>query len=81
MTQRPIGEVVLRNGDGAEALPLDQENLYARSLRQFHAAIRGEGEPAATGLDGVKSLALALAVQRSAREGRRVALDEILGEV
>ena len=81
MTQRPVGEVVLRREGGAETLPLDQENLYARSLRLFHAAIRGEGQPAATGEDGVRSLALALAVQKSAREGRRVTLDEILGGV
>ena len=80
MTQRPVGEVVLRNEQGSEALPLDHENLYARSLREFHGAIRGQGRPAATGEDGVRSLALALAVRKSAREGRRVRLDEILGE-
>jgi 1,5-anhydro-D-fructose reductase (1,5-anhydro-D-mannitol-forming) len=79
MTQRPVGEVVLRNEHGAEALPLEHENLYARSLRQFHGAIRGQGQPAATGEDGVRSLALALAVRKSAREGRRVKLEEILG--
>jgi 1,5-anhydro-D-fructose reductase (1,5-anhydro-D-mannitol-forming) len=79
MTQRPVGEVVLRTANGAETLPVEHENLYARSLRHFHAAIRGEGQPTATGEDGVRSLALALAVQKSAREGRRVALDEILG--
>jgi 1,5-anhydro-D-fructose reductase (1,5-anhydro-D-mannitol-forming) len=80
MTQRPVGEVVLRGEAGAEALPVEHENLYARALRRFHAAIRGEDRPAATGEDGVMSLATALAVQRSAREGRRVRLDEILGE-
>jgi 1,5-anhydro-D-fructose reductase (1,5-anhydro-D-mannitol-forming) len=79
MTQRPIGEVQLRTEAGTETLPVEHENLYARALRHFHAAVRGEGQPAATGEDGVRSLALALAVQRSAREGRRVALDEILG--
>jgi 1,5-anhydro-D-fructose reductase (1,5-anhydro-D-mannitol-forming) len=80
MTQRPVGEVLLRTASGAEQLPLKHENLYARSLAQFHAAVRGQGQPAATGEDGIRSLALALAVQRSAHEGRRVALDEILGE-
>jgi 1,5-anhydro-D-fructose reductase (1,5-anhydro-D-mannitol-forming) len=80
MTQRPVGEVVLRTGAGAEALPLEHENLYEGALRRFHAATRGEGRPAATGEDGGMSLAVALAVRRSAREGRRVRLDEILGE-
>jgi 1,5-anhydro-D-fructose reductase (1,5-anhydro-D-mannitol-forming) len=80
MTQRAIGEVVLRNAEGERALPVEHENLYVRSLRRFHAAISGEGRPAATGDDGVRSLALALAAQKSARDGRRVTLDEILGE-
>ncbi len=79
MIQRPGGEVQLRTQSGVETLPIEHEHLYARALRHFHAAIRGEGEPAATGEDGVRSLALALAVQKSARESRRVALDEILG--
>jgi 1,5-anhydro-D-fructose reductase (1,5-anhydro-D-mannitol-forming) len=80
MTQRPTGEVVLRAESGAQALPIEHENLYARALRHFHASVRGEGQPVATGEDGVRSLALALAVQKSAREGRCVTLDEILGE-
>ena len=61
-------------------LSFEHENLYERALRRFHAAIRGDDQPAATGEDGVRSLALAVALQRSAREGRRVTLDEVLGE-
>jgi 1,5-anhydro-D-fructose reductase (1,5-anhydro-D-mannitol-forming) len=71
MTQHAVGEVILRNGDGERALPVDPENLYVRALRCFHAAIDREGPPAATGQDGVHSLALALAVLESARTGRR----------
>jgi 1,5-anhydro-D-fructose reductase (1,5-anhydro-D-mannitol-forming) len=71
MTQRPVGEVVLRNADGERALPLDTENLYVRALRGFHAAIAGEGRPSATGEDGVRSLATAIAVLEAARSGRR----------
>ncbi|HEX2555751.1 MAG TPA: Gfo/Idh/MocA family oxidoreductase [Microvirga sp.] len=71
MTQKAVGEVVLRTADGERALPADTTNLYVRSLRQFHAAIRGEGQPAATGEDGVRSMALALAVLEAARTGQR----------
>jgi len=72
MTQRPIGTVTLRTAAGELALPLDGEGLYVRALRQFHAAIRGDGQPAATGADGVWSLATALAVLESAKTGRVV---------
>ena len=75
MTQRPVGTVVLRTGAGEEALPFDHEDLYVRSLRLFHAAVRGDGTPSATGEDGVWSLATALAFAESARSGRVVAVE------
>jgi 1,5-anhydro-D-fructose reductase (1,5-anhydro-D-mannitol-forming) len=72
MTQRPVGTLTLRHGDSEEGVPVAHENLYERSVRCFNAAIRGEGEPAASGVDGVRSLAVALAVRESARTGRAV---------
>ncbi len=72
MTQRPIGTVILRTAAGETPLPLDDEGLYVRALRQFHAAVRGEGQPAAGGRDGVWSLATALAALESAKTGRAV---------
>ena len=54
MTQHAVGEVTLRNGEGERRSAVaDTTNLYVRALRAFHAAIRGEGQPAATGEDGV----------------------------
>ena len=75
MTQRPVGDVLLRSAAGEERLPLDHENLYARSLKAFHAAIRGEGTPAASGEDGVRSMAMALAAREAAATGRMVTVE------
>jgi 1,5-anhydro-D-fructose reductase (1,5-anhydro-D-mannitol-forming) len=75
MSQRPVGEVLLRTASGEEMLPLDHENLYERALRAFHAAIRGEGRPSATGEDGVRSMALALAARESAASGSKARVD------
>ena len=61
MAQIPGGTVVLRSESGEEHLPLRHENYYARGIRSFHDAIGGKGSPAATGEDGVVSLAVALA--------------------
>jgi 1,5-anhydro-D-fructose reductase (1,5-anhydro-D-mannitol-forming) len=66
MTQRPVGSVVLRNADGERELNLDQRNLYEVALEKFHSAIAGEGQPSATGEDGVWSLATGLAVVAAA---------------
>lgn len=75
MTQRARGEVRLRTAAGETLLPVEHENLYVRSLAAFHAAIDGDGQPAASGEDGVRSLATALAVQQACRSGRRVEVD------
>ena len=72
MTQRPMGTVSMRRHGSEEEVPVDHENLYERSVRCFNAAIRGEGEPAATGEDGVQSLAVALAVREAAETGQTV---------
>jgi 1,5-anhydro-D-fructose reductase (1,5-anhydro-D-mannitol-forming) len=69
MTQRPIGTLVLRRNGDEEAIPIAHENLYERSVRMFNAAVRGEGRPAASGEDGLRSLAIALAAQESAASG------------
>ena len=75
MSQRPVGSVTLRTEKGEETLPLAPENLYERSLRAFHAAMRGEGQPAASGEDGVWSLAAGVATMESAKTGRVVKVD------
>jgi 1,5-anhydro-D-fructose reductase (1,5-anhydro-D-mannitol-forming) len=74
MTQQPRGEVVLRTADGAVPLALTHENLYARSIRLFQDATAGVGAPAATGEDGVRSLALGIATIEAAKAGRETSI-------
>jgi len=81
MTQKPIGSVLLRSAKGDEELSFNRDDLYTNSLRRFHAAIRGEGTPAATGEDGVWSLAAAEAVLASARTGKATTVDPGLGAI
>ena len=76
MTQAPRGTITLRRDGQEEAIdPGPYENLYERSVRRFNAAVRGEGEPAATGEDGVRSLAIALAAREAAQSGRAVRVE------
>ncbi|WP_193174219.1 Gfo/Idh/MocA family protein [Oricola nitratireducens] len=75
MTQRPVGEVELINGDGRHAVAFPEHDLYARSLSLFADAVAGNGRPSADGVDGVKSLAVALAVREAAQTGRAVTVD------
>ena len=75
MTQSPVGEIVLRVGDAERVIDFSDHNLYQRGIRRFVDAVNGNGSPSATGVDGVKSLAVALAVKEAAASGRRVAVD------
>ncbi len=72
MTQKPVGDIVVVTAAGRSVVPFEGHDLYAESVRQFEAAVAGQGQPAATGRDGVASLAVALAVREAARFGARV---------
>ncbi len=73
MTQQPVGDIYLQTASGRQHIPIeDPEDLYTHALRCFNSAIRGEGKPFATGDDGVKSLAIALAVRDAAATGQRI---------
>jgi 1,5-anhydro-D-fructose reductase (1,5-anhydro-D-mannitol-forming) len=75
MSQAPRGEVLLRNAAGEEKLSLAHESLYARSVRLFQDAVAGKGAPAASGEDGVRSLAVALAAREASRSGRETTIE------
>lgn len=75
MTQLPKGEIELLTARGREAVPFPMHNLYVQGLQDFLSAVAGQGQPSATGRDGVASLAVALAVREAARSGQRQTVD------
>ncbi len=73
LTQQPIGSIRIRRKDKTEAVVLEPHyDLYTRAIGKFNAAVFGNGEPAATAEDGIRSLAVALAVAEAAETGKRV---------
>jgi len=73
MTQDPVGDVFLSRNGAVSEVPLGQpEDLYAHIVRHFNNAVQGRGRPFITGEDGIRSLAVGLAVQESAKTGQRV---------
>lgn len=75
MTQEPVGEVELVTASGREVVEVSRHNLYEAGVGAFCAAVKGEGRPAADGVDGVKSLAVAMAVRDAAAKGAAVNVD------
>jgi len=67
--QDPLGEITLVNRTGRIEVPFDKTEIYEAVIREFTAATRGRGAPAATGADGAKSLLIATAVREAALTG------------
>lgn len=80
MTQMPVGTITLRNAQGTREISYSNHSLYVQGVADFLSAVHGNGAPAASGLDGVKSLAVALAVRDAAQKGRRVTVDYAVTE-
>ncbi|MGZ8265576.1 MAG: hypothetical protein ACXW2I_15635, partial [Burkholderiales bacterium] len=67
-----------RGAQRATAIPYEKNDPIVEELEEFAAAVRGEGKPEMDGERSTASLAVLLAGIRSAREGRRVELAEVL---
>jgi 1,5-anhydro-D-fructose reductase (1,5-anhydro-D-mannitol-forming) len=77
MLPEPVGEVLLRRKSEVEELEVGERRpIYEGVVESFAAAVRGEGAPLASGLDGLRSLEVALATLQSAREGRTVTISD-----
>jgi 1,5-anhydro-D-fructose reductase (1,5-anhydro-D-mannitol-forming) len=77
MTQDPVGRVVLRRDSEETEIKLDPpEDLYVHSIRHFNQAVMTGTQPFATGADGLRSLAVALAALESSKSGRRTPVQE-----
>ncbi|MBO9398131.1 Gfo/Idh/MocA family oxidoreductase [Shimia sp. R9_2] len=75
MTQEPVGDVELVTAAGRAAVEVSRHNLYEQGLADFYSAVAGTGGAAADGQDGVKSLAVAMAVRDAAQTGQAVDVD------
>ncbi len=70
LTQAGGGTLVWRNPQGATSIPVPAVDLYERGFQRFVGACAGEGVPLASGEDGARAMAVALAGLRSARSGQ-----------
>jgi 1,5-anhydro-D-fructose reductase (1,5-anhydro-D-mannitol-forming) len=71
LTQAGDGRLWQRDADGEREITVPTVDLYERGFDAFVRACRGDGRPLATGRDGMRSMAVALAGLESARTGQR----------
>lgn len=78
----PGGQIFLRRGDtDLEPVEIgDESPHYIDAVAQFNAAVRGEGSPAVTGEEGLRSLSVALAAAESAERGTAVRIADVLAD-
>lgn len=67
-----------RGTDKAVTVPCEKNDTFVEELEEFAAAVRGHGKPEVGGDYATSSLAVIRAGILSAREGRRVEVEEIL---
>jgi predicted dehydrogenase len=70
--------VLRRDGAKAEAVPCKPNDTIVEELEEFMRAVRGDAEPEMDGEKSTASLAVILGGIKSAREGRRVEVKELL---
>jgi len=70
--------VLKRGSQGATPVRSEKNDTIVEELEEFVRAARGDGEPEMDGERATASLAVILAGIRSAKEGRRVEVAEIL---
>ena len=70
--------LLTRGATSASAVPCKKNDPIVEELEEFAAAVRGEGAPEMDGEKSTASLAVLLAGIKSAREGRRVEVREVL---
>ncbi len=74
ISQTPRGDIRLMTDEGQRDITFDTRDLYETVLEEFYKAVQTGEHAGATGEDGFKSLAVALAVRASAHTGTRQTL-------
>ena len=69
-----------RHTDRAEPVACVKNDAIVDELEEFAAAVRGKVQPEMDGAKSTRSLAVLLAGIQSAREGRRVEIQEVLAQ-
>ena len=75
LRQQGGGSVFLSNSKGRRNIPFQQQDCYKTTVALFVQSLLGKGHPAADGIDGLKSLAVALAAKKSAETGTVQSID------
>jgi 1,5-anhydro-D-fructose reductase (1,5-anhydro-D-mannitol-forming) len=70
MTQAGTAQLWQRDAQGEREIPVPPVDLYETGFRAFAQACAGGGAPLASGVDGARSMAVALAGLASAASGR-----------
>jgi predicted dehydrogenase len=66
-----------RGASGAQPVPCAKNDTIVEELEEFARAVRGQGRPEMDGDAATRSLAVLRAGIRSAREGRRITIEEV----
>jgi 1,5-anhydro-D-fructose reductase (1,5-anhydro-D-mannitol-forming) len=74
LSQAGAADMCLSDASGRHSIKTDARNLYVPTLQAFVNGCQGQGQPLASGEDGLRSMKAALATLDAAREARKIKL-------
>lgn len=73
------GEVLLKCNASTARYQFQQTNVYKDEVEDFNRCIRDNGEPLATGLDGLRAAEVSVAMFESGRQGKSIRIEDVRG--
>ena len=73
------GEVQLKSAAATTKHQFRKTDLYQDEIEDFNRCIREDGEPLATGIDGLRAAEIAIALFESGREGKHIKIEDLRG--
>jgi len=72
---KPGGELLLKGINSTAKYTFDQTDAYKDEIEDFNRSIKEDGEPQATGIDGLRAAEITAAMFESGRQGKVIRLD------
>ncbi|HOG17620.1 MAG TPA: Gfo/Idh/MocA family oxidoreductase [Syntrophales bacterium] len=71
------GELIVKGEKGDHQQPFPKPNLYRSEVEDFNRCIKTGGEPAATGLDGLRTAEICIGMFESGRRGKTIKTEDL----
>jgi 1,5-anhydro-D-fructose reductase (1,5-anhydro-D-mannitol-forming) len=73
------GELLLKSDGVTTRQQFQKTDVYKDEVEDFNRCIREDGDPLATGLDGLRAAEVSVAIYESSRQAKRIRIEDVRG--